>query len=228
MAGRWLPAAVATAGVACIVGGIAVWLGASTSETADTGRAPQVQSAVSSTPSPSRPSPTHLRRAGDRHRCRQTQQPFAPTSLSVPGVARPAVVVPATRDVQGTPGVPHLTDTGKHEFAWDAGGIRPGASHGNVLLNAHTWPDGSALGNALLRNLRRGDVLVVGGADGQQSCYRVGDRVVTPFPNTPSDVVARYYNSTGQPQLAIIVCSGQRLGPGVWTRRTLWFASPVR
>jgi len=56
----------------------------------------------------------------------------------------------------------------------------------------------------------------------------VGDRVVTPFPNTPSDVVARYYNSTGQPQLAIIVCSGQRLGPGVWTRRTLWFASPVR
>jgi hypothetical protein len=24
------------------------------------------------------------------------------------------------------------------------------------------------------------------------------------------------------------VCSGRRIGPGHWTKRTLWFAAPVR
>jgi len=28
--------------------------------------------------------------------------------------------------------------------------------------------------------------------------------------------------------VVIVVCSGERLGPGDWTHRTLWFASPVR
>jgi hypothetical protein len=36
-----------------------------------------------------------------------------------------------------------------------------------------------------------------------------------------------YFVKTGQPQIALVVCSGQRLGPGNWTKRTLWFASPV-
>ena len=36
----------------------------------------------------------------------------------------------------------------------------------------------------------------------------------------------RYSVTDGPPQLAIVVCSGRRLGPGVWTKRTVWFASP--
>ena len=39
---------------------------------------------------------------------------------------------------------------------------------------------------------------------------------------------AAYYAKDGQPQLAIVVCSGRRLGPGQWEKRTIWFARPGR
>ncbi len=120
------------------------------------------------------------------------------------------------------PGAPPLTSEGKTVFAWDrVQGIRPGDPAGNVLLNAHTWPDGSALGNRLLAGLHRGDRIVVLGADARL-CYRVTERVEV----LASRGLARYYAKTGPPQLAIVVCSGRRLGPGVWEKRTVWFASP--
>ena len=120
------------------------------------------------------------------------------------------------------PGVPPLTAAGKHVFAWDrAQGIRPGDPAGNVLLNAHTWPDGSALGNRLLAGLHTGDRIVVRG-DAARLCYRVTERVEV----SAKSGLPRYYDTEGPPQLAIVVCSGRRLGPGVWENRTVWFASP--
>ncbi len=120
------------------------------------------------------------------------------------------------------PGVPPLTSAGKSVFAWDREqGIRPGDPAGNVLFNAHTWPDGSALGNRLLAGLRHGDRIVVLG-DNARLCYRVTQRVEVPAARE----MPRYYATDGPPQLAIVVCSGRRLGPGVWEKRTVWFASP--
>jgi hypothetical protein len=107
-------------------------------------------------------------------------------------------------------------------FAWDRKqGIRPGDPAGNVLLNAHTWPDGSALGNRLLAGLHKGDRIVVRGVD-TRLCYRVTERIEVPADKK----MPRYYAKTGRPQLAILVCSGRRLGPGNWEKRTIWFASP--
>lgn len=151
------------------------------------------------------------------------REPFTPTSIAIAGVTSGAPVLALPRDADGVPGVPPLTSTGKTEFAWDRPpGIRPGSRHGNVLLNAHTWPDGTALGNHLLAGLHEGDRIVVRGR-GEALCYRVTDRV-----SVPADAAGdRYYDRTGKPQLAIVVCSGTRLGPGNWTERTLWFASPI-
>jgi hypothetical protein len=107
-------------------------------------------------------------------------------------------------------------------FAWDrAQGVRPGDTKGNVLLNTHTWPDGSALGNRLLAGLHEGDRIVVHG-DRSRLCYRVTARVEVPAARG----MPRYYRVDGRPQLAIVVCSGRRLAPGVWDHRTVWFASP--
>ncbi len=132
-------------------------------------------------------------------------------------------MVALPRDVRDVPGVPALSTTGKTQLAFDLGNqIRPGGTQGNALLNAHTWPDGSALGNTLLAGLHESDRIIVRGALGQL-CYRVTDRVEVPA----RAANARYYAETGRPQIAIVVCSGERLGPGVWTERTLWFASPV-
>ena len=149
-------------------------------------------------------------------------QPFAPRKITIPGAIRSARVITPPRDAAGLPGIPPLTSAGKSVFAWDrAHGTRPGQRRGNVLLNAHTWPDGSALGNRLLQRLGGGDRIVVRGQH-TVLCYRVTERVEV----LAQDGLPRYYAKDGRPQLAIVVCSGRRLGPGVWEKRTVWFASP--
>lgn len=153
--------------------------------------------------------------------CDTVDHAFDPRTITVPGVTRGADVVAPPRDANGVPGTPPLTSDGKSVFAWDRA-VRPGDPVGNVLLNAHTWPDGSALGNRLLAGLERGDRIVVRGADAEL-CYRVTERVEV----LAARGLPRYYATDGPPQLAIVVCSGRRLGPGVWEKRTVWFAAPA-
>lgn len=151
--------------------------------------------------------------------------PFVPTSLAIPGVIKPSTVLALARNGYGVPDVPPLTETGKHEFAWDKGpvGIMPGSTRGNALFNAHTWPwfAAPAYGNLMLNGLHKGGTIVLKGA-GVTQCYRVTKRVEVPADGTYGD----FYNRTGPPQIAIIVCSGVRAGPGDWLSRTIWFASP--
>lgn len=180
-------------------------------------RTPAPVEPASPTPTPS---PTPTEPPGDS--CDQVARAFAPRTITVPGVTRNAFVVAPPRDANGVPGVPPLDGAGKAVFAWDREqGIRPGDPKGNVLLNAHTWPDGSALGNHLLAGLRTGDRILVHG-DKARLCYRVTERVEV----LAEKGLPRYYRKKGPPQLAIVVCSGRRLGPGLWEKRTVWFASP--
>ncbi len=186
---------------------------------------PSVTAAVQPSATPSAtPTPTSTSTAASTPpaRCGPVTHPFRPRTIDVPGVARAVTVVTPPRLADGVPGAPPLTTAGKRLFAWDREqGISPGDPKGNVLLNAHTWPDGSALGNQLLAGLQTGDRIVVAGSK-QRLCYRVTERVEV----LATDGLARYYDTDGPPQLAIVVCSGRRTGPGVWTHRTVWFASP--
>jgi hypothetical protein len=152
------------------------------------------------------------------------RRPFGPRRITVPGVTRNAGVVTPPRESGNVPGTPPLSSYGKTLFAYDLEqGVRPGDAAGNVLLNAHTWPDGTALGNHLLAGLRKGDKIVVQGAGAARLCYRVTEQVEV----LASKGLPRYYDADGPPQLAIVVCSGRRLGPGEWEKRTVWFASPM-
>lgn len=148
-------------------------------------------------------------------------RPFTPTSVTLSDRRYRVLALP--RDGRNVPGVPPVTAAGRTEVAWDRPpGIKPGSSRGNVLLNAHTWPDGSALGNRLLRSLHRGDRIVVHGRSATQ-CYEVTRRI-----EVRADGDAHgYYDRTGRPQVAIVVCSGERTGPGQWSHRTLWFAKAI-
>ena len=180
---------------------------------------PRARPEASASPMPVRQSPSPLEQ---RKTCAEADHPFTPTTISVAGVARAVPVIAPPRDSAGVPGVPPLTTAGAHMFAWDPEQhVRPGDGHGHVLLNAHTWPDGSALGNQLLAGLHKGDRIVVRG-DGARQCYRVTKRVEVPA----ADGYPPYYAKSGPPRLAIIVCSGRRLGPGEWENRTIWFAAP--
>jgi hypothetical protein len=149
--------------------------------------------------------------------------PITPKRLFMQHVtaARGATVIAPPR-VHGVPGVPPLTNFGKHAVAWDrAQRVKPGSSQGNVLMNAHVWPDGSAIGNKMLAKLHKGDRMVVFGKT-HKLCYRVTDRVQV----KPRQGLRRYYSQIGSPKLAIVVCSGRRIAPGVWTMRTIWYARP--
>ena len=157
---------------------------------------------------------------------RGVSQPFTPTRITVPGVTRNTRVLALPRDAANVPQAPPISNEGKTLFAWDRPTTKPGEPKGNVLLNAHTWPDGTALGNKLLAGLRVGGRIVVHGEAGgkpQTLCYRVTKKDVI----VASDGSWEYYERNGPPQIALIVCSPPRLGPGNWLHRTIWYASPI-
>ena len=148
-------------------------------------------------------------------------RPFTPERISVDGVVEDAAVIGVPRDGRDVPGVLPVSD--KVDFAWDLGGIRPGSRRGNVLLNTHTWPDGSALGNAMLTETGKGDRIVLTGRHGARVCYRISRQVEV----LAADGYPPYYDTDGPPRVAILVCSGTRSGAGEWSHRTIWFARPV-
>lgn len=155
-------------------------------------------------------------------------RPFRPRTISIRNVAHNAPVLALGRDANNVPQAPPISDLGKTQFAWDRAhtsadhGRAPGTRRGNVLVNAHTWPDGSALGNRLLEHLHVGGRIIVRGKN-SELCYRVTQRIVV----RAADGAPTYYVKDGPPQLALIVCSPPRLGPGNWENRTIWFASPM-
>lgn len=151
--------------------------------------------------------------------------PFTPTSVTVPGAIEAADVlpVPPVGEVSGT-----LPESEGRAFAWEPSpGATPGSAQGNVLLNVHTFPGGGANGNVLLDELQVGGQVVLTGTapDGSavQLCYVVSERLEM----AATELLPRYYATDGPPQVAIVVCSGERRGPGDWSHRTVWFASPV-
>jgi hypothetical protein len=148
-----------------------------------------------------------------------------PVKAKVQLVGKRIKVLALGRDRYGVPRQPPLTSSGKRVFAWDKKGPKPGSKRGNVRFNAHTWPDGSALGNRLLNNLWPGQLIVVRNAYGKGVCYRVTKRLQV-LPRS-REARVNYYSTRGKPKLAIVVCSFPRLGPGNWKYRTIWYAVPV-
>ena len=98
-------------------------------------------------------------------------KPFTPRQITFDDIVDGAEVIGVPRDSRGVTGVLPISE--KADVAWDLDGIRPGERRGNVLLNTHTWPDGSALGNALLDRLRQGGRIVLEGSNGDRLCYEV-------------------------------------------------------
>jgi hypothetical protein len=178
---------------------------------------------VAAQPIATTPQPTPTRPASPTGPCASPSSgQFSPTKISVPGVFSNAPVLALPRDANGVVSIPPVTETGKREVAWDRPpGAEPGAPTGNVLLNVHTWPDGTALGNQLLKGLDVGGRIIVRSAD-DVLCYRVSKRVEVPT----GTLIPALYETGGPPQLVIIACSGKRLGPANWTKRTLWYAVP--
>jgi hypothetical protein len=146
--------------------------------------------------------------------------PFTPTAVDVEDVGKDLSVQPLARDGKDIPGVPAVNAT--HTVAFDAPGPKPGATDGLVRLNAHTWPNGAALGNEMLARFDVGDILMLRNGDAKV-CYRVTERVEVDGYSTYDP----FYALDGPARFAFIVCSGNRVGPGDWDKRTIWFGERI-
>ena len=149
---------------------------------------------------------------------------FVPTRAEVGGIGTNIAVLALARKANGQMSSPPLTTSGKAKFAWDKQSTPPGYFKGSVPLNAHTYPDGSALGNKLQKQLFAGERIALKGNAGEKLCYKIDSRTKYKVADVPWRRLTR---TDGSPQVAIIVCSGKRLGPGNWTHRTVWFGHPI-
>jgi hypothetical protein len=146
-----------------------------------------------------------------------------PVKAKMPSLGRSVKVIQVRREAGNRIGAGPLTESGKWLMAMDPR-TKPSSRHGSVILSGHSWPDGSALGNAMLANLHVGDPIVMVGKDGKRACYAVSKRQSYPVGKVPT---RRAFRSNGPERLVIVACSGKRVGPGDWLRRTLWYAIPV-
>jgi len=155
--------------------------------------------------------------------CAVTPAKVKPRRAAIPALGRATYKVVKVKRKHGEIGTPPTTKAGKRLVGWDPH-KRPGSGVGSVVIDAHTWPDGSALGNKMLKKLRRGDVVVLTDGRGHGVCYRIRSRHSYSRNRIPA---VKIFRTWGKEQLAIVVCSGKRLGPGNWLRRTVWIGVPT-
>ncbi|WP_183407265.1 class F sortase [Nocardioides marmorisolisilvae] len=153
-------------------------------------------------------------------RCKRPSHSFVPARAEIPAIGRTVKVIQVERESSGQIGAGPVTEAGKWLMSMDPK-TKPGGRQGSILLSGHTWPDGSALGNAMLDNLWAGNGIVLYTGN-TRACYRINKRESYPV----DDVPRRIFRTTGYEEVVIVACSGKRLGPGNWTRRTLWYATP--
>jgi len=155
--------------------------------------------------------------------CQRPGHGFKPSEARIPAIGRTVRVVVVERTSTNAMGAGPVSESGKWLMAMDPV-TKPGSGRGSVLMSGHVWPDGSALGNAMLAELGSGDRITLVGKYGEQACYGIYKRASYPKDEVPEKEAFR---TGGEERLVIVTCSGKRLGPGNWTRRTLWYAKPV-
>lgn len=148
-----------------------------------------------------------------------------PTQLRVQAVGTfPVLRMPRVELPGGGYTSPIPPEGDSESFAYDLGSARPGASEGVAILTSHTWGNGSATADMLLAGLAVGGNVTVSGKAAEVP-YVVTERLQVPQDSVSA--AKRVSRLDGPHRIAIIVCSGTRLGPGEWSHRTVWFAEPA-
>ncbi len=167
----------------------------------------------------------------------QSTEPFTLKSVELFGVGR--------YDVKGGPLQPiydaqgnvmgytlYVPEGGNPSiFGWDTSRGKVGETS-IVRLTAHTWNNlDTALGNVAKRTLHRESLIVLRGAKPREViCFRVNSVMNVKEHGAPAKkekAIARLNGARPDDNAAIVVCSGLRLAPGVYTKRTIFFATKV-
>lgn len=127
----------------------------------------------------------------------------------------------------GTPQTPPLDQPSS--VGWYTLGPKPGTRQGKVVLTAHTFHTGGALGNELFdsRNgIKPGALIQLGDASGRTQCYRYSHAIkVLVKDYDPSSTVI--YDSAGAPLLALVICWDYDAARRSWASRIVFYATPL-
>lgn len=158
--------------------------------------------------------------------CEAQPTPLVGTSASIQGHDGTMPMLSLGLDPEGAPATPPGNDG--YTLAWYDQGPAVGSNAGHVVLTAHTFRYGGALGNDLNDGmLKTGAIFRISDDAGHTVCYRFSHalkvRVADYDPH--SDVL---YDTTGDPQLVLVVCADYPLTGGEPQARALYYSDLVR
>ena len=108
--------------------------------------------------------------------------------------------------------------------------VLAGSDRGTVLMDGHTYHDGSAIFDTSFKDqVRAGMVMRLSCADGHTFSYRVSEIVVDLSPASyPNLVKSRnLYAASGPAQLVMVTCTDYLPAQRVWANRAVVIATPI-
>lgn len=159
--------------------------------------------------------------------CSTQASPIVPTRITMGSVTTDSPVLSLGLAGDGSIETPPFDQP--RSVGWFNGGPKPGAAQGKVVLTAHTFHKGGALGNALhdeKSGLKVGDVIRVTDASGKTLCYRYTKQAKLLVKNYDPNSTAVYDND-GKPMLAIVICWDWDAARKFWDSRVVYYAEPL-
>lgn len=150
-----------------------------------------------------------------------------PVRFAMAGLGIDASVVTLSVTAEGDLGTP--SDGERASAGWFPS-VLAGADRGTVLMDGHTYHDGSAIFSTSFKDqVRTGMVMRLSCPDGHAFSYRVSEVIVDVSPaDYPSLVTGRnLYAPAGPPQLVMITCTDYIPAQRVWAHRAVVIATPI-
>jgi hypothetical protein len=138
-----------------------------------------------------------------------------------------ASIVTLSLTAEGDLGTP--SDQDKTSAGWFPS-VLAGAARGTVLMDGHTYHDGSAIFKPTFKQqVRAGMVMRLSCSDGHAFSYRLSEVALDVSPDAFPAFVAKkaLYASDGPPQLVVITCTDYNAIRRVWDNRAILIASPA-
>jgi hypothetical protein len=154
-------------------------------------------------------------------------QPCRPVRFSVAPLHIDAPVVTLSLTSEGDLGTP--SDADRKSAGWFPS-VLAGADQGTVLMDGHTYHDGSAIfATTFKQQVQPGMLMRLSCADGHAFSYRVAEVVVDLSPaGYPHFVTSRHlYAADGPPQLVMVTCTDYLPAQRVWANRAVVIATPM-
>ena len=153
--------------------------------------------------------------------------PCAPSGFSIPAMGIDAPVVRIGLDASGNLGVP--SDADKKKAGWYPNAVLAGSRLGSIIMDGHTYRDGSAIFTTSFDSTVRVGMTVGLSCGGGTFPYRISELKLNLNVGDYSGFVdgRRLYAPDGPPQIVMVTCTDWNPVSGTFDRRAILIATPM-